>query len=254
MSIFKKVTGLAAFSGAYLSQKLGNGFEAVVEGIVSLDPEGATEAQLDLMQSDLEKATKKFAVLSQEKQKELKEATEALALYETSKKAAHLVAGKIKENPSLADALNPKLLKLIEDAESKKMSYDKEKLEADNITKLVDTLEIIVEQKYEAINKARKALNDAKVQMKMAEAKQETANLAKEIDAMKNGTESTGLNVALKAMQKKTASIEADMAAQEKLDSLKKKSDIFEDDDIKAILQEAEGKPTVSLDDRLSKL
>jgi len=254
MSILKKVSGLAAFSGAYLSQKLGDGFESVVEGIVSLDPEGATEAQLNLMQSDLEKATKRFAVLSQEKQKELKEATEALSLYETSKKAAHLVSAKIKENQNLADSLNPKLLKLIEDAESKKLSYDKEKAEADNISKLVDTLEVIVEQKYEAISKARKTLNDAKIQMKMAQAKQETANLAKEIDAMKNGTESTGLNIALKAMQKKTTDVEADLAAQEKLDSLKRKSDIFEDGDIKSILQEAEGKPTVSLDDRLSKL
>jgi hypothetical protein len=71
---------------------------------------------------------------------------------------------------------------------------------------------------------------------------------------MKNGTESTGLNIALKAMQKKTTDVEADLAAQEKLDSLKRKSDIFEDGDIKSILQEAEGKPTVSLDDRLSKL
>lgn len=248
-----KIGNLLKFSGSYLNQKVGSGFEALVEGLVSLDPNGATEAQLDLMDEDLKKAAKKFAKLSQDKQKELKEAAEAKTLYEQAKRAAQIINNKMQSDPSTAANLEPKLIRLIEDTENKKASWQKEQLEADNITKLVEMLEQIVEQKHDAIEKARSALKAGKTAMQMAEAKQSAHAMQQEIEAMSQNGPST-LNVALSAMQKKAADIDAEVAASEKLASLKKKSDVFEDDDIKAILAEAEGTKEVDLASRLADL
>ncbi len=93
-----KIAGLSAFSAAYLTEKLGNGFDGLIGAIVSLDPEGATEAQLNMMKSDLEKAALKFATLNQNKQKELKEAVEAKDIYELAKKLAGVTMRKINDS------------------------------------------------------------------------------------------------------------------------------------------------------------
>lgn len=248
-----RIGQLINFSGAYIKQKLGSGFEAVVEGLVSLDPDGATEAQLDLMQQDLEKAAKKFAVLQQDKLRELKEANDANMLYEQAKKAALLVNNKIQSEPEKAESLKPLLVRLVDEAEAKKASWEKEQLEADNVTKLVDMLDQIVSQKHQAIEKARKALAAGKTAMLMAEAKKSAHQMQLEIEAMDQQGPST-LNVALSAMQKKAADMEADVAASEKLASLKRKSDVFQDEQLKAILAEAEGSSEKSITDRLANL
>ena len=251
-----KIAGLSAFSAAYLTEKLGNGFDGLIGAIVSLDPEGATEAQLNMMKSDLEKAALKFATLNQNKQKELKEAVEAKDIYELAKKLAGVTMRKINDSATKEEdkiRLQEKLSKLIDEAESKKTTYNKEQLEADNITRLVDLLESIVDSKYAAIETAKRALSSAKTNMAMANAQKDAFKLEEDIQKMQKGSSNT-LNVALNAMNKKADEVNAELDAKKKIASLEKGSDIMNDDELKALLSEDEGKVEPSLEDRLAAL
>lgn len=255
-SVMAKITGLTTFSSAYLAQKLGDGFEGVIGAIVSLDPAGASEAQLNMMHTDLEKAALKFATLSQDKQKELKEAEEAKTLYENGKKAAGLIKSKMdaETDPDKKAAFAALIEKLILEVQTKKSVWDKEQLEADNITKLVDLIETVVEQKFAAIETAKRALDSAKTKMAMADAQSQSFDMEQEIAAMQSGGTSTGLNVALNAMNEKADAAAAELAAKQKLASLKKSGDVMSDPTVLAALAEAEGKTELSLEDRLAAL
>ena len=239
-----KIAGLSAFSAAYLTEKLGNGFDGLIGAIVSLDPEGATEAQLNMMKSDLEKAALKFATLNQNKQKELKEAVEAKDIYELAKKLAGVTMRKINDSATKEEdkiRLQEKLSKLIDEAESKKT------------TRLVDLLESIVDSKYAAIETAKRALSSAKTNMAMANAQKDAFKLEEDIQKMQKGSSNT-LNVALNAMNKKADEVNAELDAKKKIASLEKGSDIMNDDELKALLSEDEGKVEPSLEDRLAAL
>lgn len=255
-SVLAKITGLTAFSSAYLAQKLGDGFEGVIGAIVSLDPAGASEAQLNLMTADLEKAALKFATLSQDKQKELKEAEEAKTLYEKAKTAALTIKAKMdsETDPVKKASLAALVEKLILETQAKKSVWEKEQLEADNITKLVDLIETVVEQKFAAIESAKRALAAAKTKMDMADAQSQSFDMEQEIAAMQSGGTSTGLNVALNAMNEKADAAAAELAAKQKLASLKQSGDVMKDPTVLAALAEAEGKTELSLEDRLAAL
>lgn len=251
-----KIAGLSAFSAEYLTLKLGAGFEGLIGAVVSLDPDGASETQLNMMKSDLKKAALEFTTLGQDKQKELAEAVEAEKDYEKAKKLAAVTLKNINQagiSEELKARLTDKFNKVADEAELKKAKYNKEKLEADNITRLVDLLESIVDGKYAAIESARKALSAAKTNMAMIKAETQAYELEEDIKKMQNNSSNT-LNIALNAMNKKTDKAKAELDAKKKIASLEKGSDIMNDEELNALLAEDEGKVELSLEDRLAAL
>jgi chromosome segregation ATPase len=239
-----------------------NVFNDVQEFIVTLDPETATEAQIEEFNKKLAQASEELAKSRLDYQKEQKEADVIVALYNQRLKAAEILQNKF--NAAATDTekatLETSLGSLLTMIEGMTADVEREKQEAEDAKAIMDDLLKFVEESAATLKQARQRLQHSQNEMKRAELEQKRAQQRVERAEVLAGIKKEGdsFNVALTAMEKKTreAKVQAD-GANTRASLLKPTDKEKGDDNIKAALAEAEGKPVaggLSVAERLAAL
>jgi hypothetical protein len=236
-----------AFITSLFKKHTENLFTDVQHFIVNLDPETATEAQIDEFNKKLAVASEELAKAKVDYQKEQREAEEIAGLYNQRLKAAEILQTKLDAATSEQEkaALEASLGNLVTMIEGMTADVDREKQEAEDAKAIMDELLRFVEESAETLKHARQRLQQAQNEMKRAELEEKRAQQRAErievLAGIKKGGDS--FNVALSAMEKKTqqARIKAD-GANTRAALLKPTEKEQGDANIKAALAEAEGK------------
>lgn len=230
---------------------------SVIEGLVSFDPEGATEAEIKEMEQKLEAVSVQAAKARQAMLKEKDEADKISALYNQRLEAGELLNQKItvETDPAKKSSLENSLATLLENVEKMAADVDREKQEATEAEEMFKYLEQITHDAAKKLKEAKSQYIQAMREMQKAKIQE---NMAREKEAATKtaaGLGTDNFNTALKAMKHITedASAKAE-AAKLRSDLLKPVS--FEDDaNVAAALKEVKGEvqPT-SLIERLNAL
>jgi hypothetical protein len=238
-----------------------NVFTEVQQFIVTLDPETATEAQIEEFNKKLTQASEELAKAKLDYQKEQKEADAIVALYNQRLKAAEILQSRLATATDQDKAaLESSLGSLVGMIEGMTAEVDREKQEADDAKSIMDELLKFVEESAETLKQARQRLQHSQNEMKRAELDekraQQRAERAEMLAGIKKGGDS--FNVALTAMERKTqqSRIKAD-GANTRASLLKPTDKEQGDSNIKAALAEAAGKPvssSLSVTERLAAL
>ncbi|CAK0751869.1 PspA/IM30 family protein [Azospirillaceae bacterium] len=240
-------------------QQLG---QDIVNAIVEIDPESATQAQLDEMEKDLDKAGAVIQKLRADYEREVREADAATRRYNEMLAAAELLQAKI-DAPATADraGLEASLAKLIGQLEQFAPEVEQEKKDVDEVKALLDDAQSAYRAKAEALTAAKGNLERAKRDMQRAVMEQERADekakRAAEVAGLRQGP-SSKLNVAVDAMQRRADEARA------KTDAAKLKAETLttlsapngDDPHIAEAMRQVKGgaAQTGSLSDRLAKL
>ena len=241
-------------------QQLG---QDIVKAIVEMDPESASQAQLDQMEKDLDKAGAVIQKLRADYDRELREAQEAKKGYDQLLAAAELLQRKL-ENPAVADkaGIEASLAKLVAQLEQRQPEVEAEQKDVDEVQALLDQAQAAYREKAETLTNAKQNLERSKRDMQRAIQEQERASekaqRAAEVAGLRDGKIS-GLTVATDAMQRRADEARAKAeAAKLKADTLTTLSKPAADDaHIAAALKEVQGESAgggASLADRLAKL
>jgi len=207
-----------SFLGNLFKKHAENAVTSVQQFLVTLDPETATEAQIDEFSDQLRKASEELAKTRAEYQKDEKAAEEIEARYEKGLKAAAILEQQVAEagDQEQKDSLSASLEKLVTMLEQIKPDVERERQDADDAKRMMDELTGFVEESAKALKEARTRLERARSEMRRAEIEQERAEkrarTAEVLAGIKKG--SGTFNVALDAMQKKAeeSRIKADAA------------------------------------------
>lgn len=214
----------------------------VIDATVEMDVDTASAAQLVEMERDLDNASKLFAKLKVEAEREEREAREAEKLYDLNLAAAEEIQARMgrasdeQQRATLENSLNALVTRLEELNEAAKT----ERAEALEATALLNEAEEAYKEKAAAILEAKKTLDKgkqglqrAKIQAERAEAR---AERAAEVAGLREGG-GTNLNAAVKALERQTAEAKQRAeAAALKASNLKKPTDVVDSD---AVVQDA---------------
>lgn len=242
--------------------KIDQAGESLVSALVSLDPESATQAQLEQMEKDLDAAGLVIQKIRTDYDREVREAESANKRYDQMLGAAEILSAKL-ENSDLTgrDGVEASLAKLLENLETFKPERDQENQDVVEVKALLDDAQSAYKMKAEALAQAKKKLERAKHDMQRAEIEkeraEEKANRAAEVAGLR-GSKTSGLNVAVDAMQRKADEARAAAeSAKLKASSLKSAGlgSIVEDVNIAAAMKAAKsGSSSMSTTDRLAAL
>ena len=230
----------------------------VMAGIVSLDPEAATQAELREMEKALDGVGAVIQKCRADFDKESREAQAAQDRYNQLLAAAEVLQKKLDSGtPGIEASLN----KLLTQLEELAPELDREKQDVIDAKALLDAAQAAYHEKAAEVTNARANIDRARRDMERAEVdlarSQERANRAAEVAGLRD-SKVNSLNVASDAMKRK-----ADEARQ-KAEAAKLKADTLTgmanpvggDANIAAALAEVKGvgAPTGSLAERLAKL
>ena len=248
---------MKSFVGAK-GQQIGND---IVQAIVEMDPETATQAQLEQMEQDLDKAGAVIQKLSAELEREIREYNVAKTRYDQLMGAAEVLQRKL-DNPECSDraGLEASLTKLVGQLEALAPEVTQEEKDVNDVRALLDTAKDAYKEKAEALTTAKANLERTKREMQRAimqeEREGEKAARAAEVAGLRNN-KSNNLNAATQAFQRRADEAKAKAAAAAmKTEALTKASPASSDANIQAALKEAAGAPapTESLQERLARL
>jgi len=239
-------------------QQLG---QDIVKAIVELDPESATQAQLDQMEKDLDKAGEVIQKLRADYDREVREYEAAKKRYDQLLAAAEILQAKL-DNPAVADkaGIEASLAKLLGQLETLQPEVDSEHQDVVEVKSLLDQTQEAYREKAEALTKARQSLERAKRDMQRAIQEQERADekakRAAEVAGLRQNS-TNNLTIATDAMQRRAdearAKGEAAKLKAETLTTLTKPTS--DDANIAAALKEVQGgAPVGNLAERLAKL
>lgn len=191
---------------------------SIIEMIAGWDPEGASEADIRLMDDNLNELLKQASQAKFEAEKEQKEADEINALYKQRLAGVEILQGRL----STADEnQKAKIMAVIEEEviklESMQNDIAREEQEAVEAVAYMNELNALCKTAADQLKNARKQLHDAQVQLKRANLKEkratEKAKRHAEVEGIsKNMSKMTS---ALGAMQKQTAKANQNAEAQE---------------------------------------
>lgn len=181
--------------------------QSLTDELVKLDPKSATEAQLKVMEADLDKAGRLVAQMQQEANREEREAVEARARFNRMLAAAEHLNGQIaaETDPARTQSLNASLARLLGDLEASKASVETEEAEAVEANALLTEAQHAYAEKATDLKTAKTTLTKAMTDMQRAKIAEERAKAQSERAAQVAGlrTTSTGsLNAAVNAMQR----------------------------------------------------
>ncbi len=241
-------------------QQLG---QDIVKAIVEMDPESASQAQLDQMEKDLDKAGAVIQKLRTDYDRELREYQDAKKRYDQLLAAAELLQRKL-DNPATADkaGIEASLSKLLGQLEQLQPEVEAEQKDVDEVQAMLDQAQAAYREKAEALTQAKQNLERAKRDMQRAvqdqERAAEKAQRAAEVAGLRD-TKVSGLTVATDAMQRRADEARAKAeAAKLKADTLTTLTKPNSDDaNIAAALKEVQGGGAPggsSLAERLAKL
>ena len=241
-------------------QKLG---QDIVKAIVEMDPETASQAQLDQMEKDLDKAGAVIQKLRADYDRELREYDGVKKKYDQLLAAAEVLQRKL-DNPATSDkaGIEASLAKLVGQLEDLQPEVDAEEKDVVEVKALIDQAQAAYREKAEALTQAKQGLERAKRDMQRAIQEQERAaekaQRAAEVAGLRD-TKVSGLTVATDAMQRRAdearAKSEAAKLKAETLTTLTKPG--TDDANIAEALREVQGGTAPSggsLAERLAKL
>ncbi len=242
-------------------QQLG---QDIVKAIVEMDPESASQAQLDQMEKDLDKAGAVIQKLRTDYDRELREYQNVKKRYDQLLAAAELLQRKL-DAPETADkaGIEASLGKLLGQLEDLQPEVDAEQKDVDEVKELIDQAQAAYRDKAAALTKAKQGLERAKRDMQRAvqdqERAAEKAQRAAEVSGLRDN-KINGLTVATDAMRNRAdearAKAEAAKLKAETLTNLSKPNS--DDANIAEALKEVQGASAPSsggsLADRLAKL
>jgi chromosome segregation ATPase len=238
-----------SFLGNLFKKHAENAVTSVQQFLVTLDPETATEAQIDEFSDQLRKASEELARARAEYQKDEKAAEEIEALYQKRLQAASILEQQVAEavDPVQKDSVSASLDKLVTMLEQMKPDVDHERQDAEDAKQMMDEMTSFVEESAQTLKDARSRLDHAKSEMRRAEIEKERAvKRAQATEVLAGIKKGSGtFNVALDAMQKKTeeSRIKAD-AATTRSKLLTPSNAEKEDSNIAAALAKASGEAT----------
>ncbi|CAK0760802.1 PspA/IM30 family protein [uncultured Gammaproteobacteria bacterium] len=189
----------------------------IVSAIVEMDPESATQAQLDQMEKDLDAAGLVIQKIRTDYEREVREADAANKRYAQMMSAAELLQAKL-ENPAVADkaGVEASMGKLIEQLERFKPEMEQENQDVVEVKALLDDAQDAYRAKAEALAQAKQKLDRAKHDMHRAtmekDRAEEKARRAAEVAGLRSGG-GNKLNVAVEAMQRKADEARAQAGA-----------------------------------------
>lgn len=233
----------------------------VVSAIVSIDPEGASQAQLEQMEKDLDKAGMLLQKIRADYDREVREAEAAAKRYDQMMGAAELLQTKIAD-PSTNDksGLEASLAKLLGQLEEFAPQVDQERQDVVDVQALLDDAQAAYKAKATALTGAKQHLDRAKHDMQRAaiqqERAEEKARTAAELAGLRSDS-GNKLTVAVDAMRRRADASRAKAAsATMKAETLSIASAKTEDDpNIAEAMKLAAGTPTTgNLTDRLAAL
>jgi chromosome segregation ATPase len=235
--------------------------QAGVEALVRWDPQSASEAELRTMEQHLDELGQQVARARQSYDKEVREA-DAIQALSTQRVAAaeHLQSQLTAETDSAKKAeLERSLTTLVTMLEQMAPEVDREKKDVVDAKEFLEMLEKTYTEAGGKLREGRAQLERA--QRDMARAGQQRQMAEQQADAARRaaglGTTTSGLNVALKAMQDTAARDLADAeAANMKAKLLRPTQPEQDDANIARAMDLAAGKPAAptSLSDRLAAL
>ncbi|MCG6551096.1 MAG: hypothetical protein L7F77_02115 [Candidatus Magnetominusculus sp. LBB02] len=230
---------------------------SVIEGLVSFDPEGATEAEIKEMDQKLEEVSVQAAKARQTMLKEKEETGKVVALYNQRVEAAEILNKKIAAeiDPAKKASIEKSLASLIEMIEKMSPDVDKEKQEAAEAEEMFKYLEQITQEAAKKLKEAKDQYSHAMREMQKAKLQEEMAR-EKEVAAKTvAGLGTDNFNTALNAMKHITDNAQAKADAAKTRSDLLRPASLEDDEHVAAALAEAKGEvqPT-SLADRLSAL
>ena len=235
--------------------------QAGVEALVRWDPQSASEAELRSMEQHLDELGQQVARARQSYDKEVREADTIQALSTQRMAAAeHLQTQLAAEaDPAKKAALERSLTTLVTMLEQMAPEVDREKKDVVDAKEFLEMLEKTYTEAGGKLREGRAQLERA--QRDMARAGQQRQMAEQQADAARRaaglGTTTSGLNVALKAMQDSAARDLANAeAANMKAKLLRPTQPEQDDANIARAMDLAAGKPAAptSLSDRLAAL
>jgi chromosome segregation ATPase len=258
--------GLMQFFRKYSVVKAEQAGGGIMSLIVAWDPEGASDAQIEVWSAQLDKITHQRQAALNAFTKEKKEADEAEAEFNREMKVAEklqadLQAAQAAGDQGRIDSLNASLIKQVAKLEKMKPEVDREVQEAKEAKEVVDQWNEAAELLAEKIVTARQSAASAQRRMESAELKlkreKEKQQQAEVLAGVCSQTDKMGS--AITAMEARAKELE-DQAEEakfktQKLTQAAAKPAEEVDSNIAAARQAVEGtKPAQSLEDRLAAL
>jgi hypothetical protein len=240
--------GILNFFKNYGKEKGASAGQNLMELIARLDPNGATEAEIDSMLEQLDGVTQQV-VEARHSYKDKKQAADDLdGAYQRNLKAAQIIKGKLDQATTDGKqdeiaGLDASLSKQLDALEAMKPNRDLAVQIAEQDGAYLQQLEAAAEDKAKQLREARNTATQAKQEMQsaalMRKQAEEQANRAEVLAGIKEGSNQLGSAIA--AMKGKAAKDrKAGEAALLKTDLLKDKP-VAEDANIAAALKEASG-------------
>jgi hypothetical protein len=251
---------ISSFFRNLVGVKTDRAVQGALEALVRWDPESATEAELRTMEQHLDQLGLQVAQARASYEREQKEADAILQLSQQRMAAAEQLQRQIEAEGDAGRkaTLERSLATLVGMLEQMAPDIDRERQDAEEALQFLETLEETYAQAGAKLKGAKSSLDRARRDMARAGQQREAADRRAEAARQAAGLTSTtsGLNVALKAMQDSAASdLAAAEAANTKAKLLQPTKPEKEDPNIAAAMASVSGRqaPT-SLGDRLAAL
>jgi hypothetical protein len=258
------MASLFGFVKAFTKGQFGNVGDAIMQKIVSFDPETASQAEIDTMIEDLDKVTVEAGKAKGEWEKDQKVAKAAQDNYDRQMKAADILtqqqdAANAGSDTAKAADLEKSLTKLIGDLEKIKPEVDRTALEAKESEDFYNQLKEMAEAMADKLKNARENLGQAQRDMKRAQMEEqraaERAAQAEKLAGLKSTSSDKG-GIAIAAMNRAAEDARAKAEANKMKADLLGKGETTEDANIAAAMKEASGggAPTMTAAERLAAL
>jgi chromosome segregation ATPase len=250
--------GFFSFFGFYGKNKVKNLAENVTSKIVAIDPEGATEAQLNMMLEKLSEISRKVAQYQRAYEKEKQETQEMEDRLDRAISALQILEQDLETAPvSQKMDIERAMDRLLDEVDKLEAEVEREKNEDKEAKEMLDTFQIAeknladkILQAKENLKKLTNEIEKAKVKRELAEEKLEAK---KEVAGFNDSLDS--LDIASNYMQKELENLQnEEQALKSQAELLQQNDSIDSDDIITKALQRAEGTNNTSRSERLRKL
>lgn len=244
---------------SYAQVKASGLVQSVKEGLVGVDLDGASEADILEYEKSLDALVAETAKQAGIAANERKEAVEIVALYEQKLAAIGILQADAEATPENAAAINAVIEQELSALEAMQADVEREKQEADDAEAELAELKAMSAEAASMLKTARKNLEVTKNSLLKAErnAEREAAKLKRQQE-LKGLASNTGkLTTALDIMAKKTADANAKTEALKMKGQLLGVGDEKKSDIMQQAMAKAAGKPataTMSIADRLAAL
>jgi chromosome segregation ATPase len=247
-----------SFFGFYSKQKMNDVAKDVTQKIVSIDPEGATEAQLDMMMSKLHEISKNVSKYRRAYEKDLQETEEWKERLHNTISAIELLESDLESSSdSAAEKIGRAIDKLLDEVEKIEGEIAREESEDIEAKEILEEFEKAEKELATKIKETRESMRKLSQDIERAKHKRDRA-----AEKLKGEKERAGLTHSIDSLSLANDYMKAELQQlQEEEDALKSQTELFkehpaeESDLVASALSRVEGKShTLSRAERLAQL